>query len=254
VETSGGQPPPDTWTPPGFSASVTLASEAKPELAACILAPAILQAAGELQEGADLALARNIPALRNAYARRLTETVARANAIFSATSAAAAYVPLLGVPATASDMVVLTKNQLLMAYRIVLAAGRSGQPRDLVAEIVGVVGAGFFFRQIARELVGLIPVIGLPAQVVVAYSGTRIVGEVVRSWAIDHHRLSAAELRSVSAGAAAAGRAFARNLRPPRGGVRRPLRRPSRQLPPQPPAVATSDPDRADRPDEATPI
>jgi uncharacterized protein (DUF697 family) len=80
-------------------------------------------------------------------------------------------------------LVVLTKNQLVMSYRIALASGKKGTPRDLVGEVLGVIGGGFLFRQGARQLVGLIPVAGIVPKVAVAYAGTLAIGKAVVTWA-----------------------------------------------------------------------
>jgi len=40
------------------------------------------------------------------------------------------------------DIVILTKNQLVMSYKIALVAGKSGTPRHLIGEILGVLGGG----------------------------------------------------------------------------------------------------------------
>ena len=54
-----------------------------------------------------------------------------------------------------------------MSYRIALASGKKGTPRELVGEVLGVIGGGFLFRQGARQLVGLIPVAGIAPKVAV---------------------------------------------------------------------------------------
>ena len=51
-------------------------------------------------------------------------------------------VPILTAPLNLGDMIVLTKNQLLMGYRLVLAAGRDGEPKKLIGEILGMLGGG----------------------------------------------------------------------------------------------------------------
>jgi len=48
--------------------------------------------------------------------------------------------------------------------------------------VLGVVGAGFGFRTIARELVGFVPVGGWAAKGAVAYAGTKAVGEAARRY------------------------------------------------------------------------
>src|SRR5260370_36228899 len=94
-----------------------------------------------------------------------------------------AAVAVWGVPLTLADIGVLTKNQLVMSYRTALASGTKGTPRELVGEVLGVIGGGLLFRQGARQLVGLIPVAGIAPKVAVAYAGTLAIGKAVVAWA-----------------------------------------------------------------------
>lgn len=165
-----------------------------------------------------LAYARALPALRDVVSRRLIDESARANATYAFTAGLAENVPVLGVPLTVADMVVLTKNQLMMAYRIALCAGKQGAPTDVLGEFVGVIGGGFLFRQAGRQLVGLIPIAGLPAKVAVAYAGTVAVGRAALAWATKGDALSAATLRGHYREAKQRGLALFRDLRAARSG------------------------------------
>jgi uncharacterized protein (DUF697 family) len=144
---------------------------------------------------ARVSLARQLPPLRPAAFDEITEETARANAVYALTMALAEVVPLLGAPLNLADIVVLTKNQLVMSYRIALAAGKQGAPRELLGELVSVIGGGFLFRQVGRELVGLVPVIGVVPKVAVAYAGTLAIAKVVVAWASEGHRLGPDALR-----------------------------------------------------------
>ena len=95
-------------------------------------------------------------------------------------------------------MIVLTKNQLLMGYRLVLASGRDGEPKKLIGEILGMLGGGLVFRQLARQLVGLIPVVGIIPKVAVAYGGTWAIGRAVVLWVTEGRTASAETLRTLS--------------------------------------------------------
>ena len=66
--------------------------------------------------------------------------------------AAAVFIP--GV-----DMPILTLNQARLVLRIALAHGESIDNKRAL-ELLGVVGAGFGFRAVARELLDLVPVAG----------------------------------------------------------------------------------------------
>jgi uncharacterized protein (DUF697 family) len=157
-------------------------------------------------------MARQLPALRPAAFDVLTDETARANAAYALTMGLAETVPLLGAPLNLADMVVLTKNQLVMAYRIALAAGKTGAARDLVGELVSVIGGGFLFRQVGRQLVGLVPVIGLVPKVAVAYAGTLAIARAVVVWATEGHRLGPAAIKRVYHEAWERARAVAQSL------------------------------------------
>jgi len=77
------------------------------------------------------------------------------------------------------------------------ACAPSSSPRELIGEILGVLGGGFFFRQLARQIVGLIPVAGIPAKTAIAYAGTYVIGEAVRRWAAGDVPMSPEELRAM---------------------------------------------------------
>ena len=110
-------------------------------------------------------LAARLPVLRAAVCDHLIASFAKRNAIVSA----AIFVP--GV-----DLPVLTLNQVRLVLRIALAHGAPIDNRRAV-ELIGVVGAGFGMRAVARELLDLVPVAGWAVKGAIAYSGTKAVGE-----------------------------------------------------------------------------
>jgi uncharacterized protein (DUF697 family) len=173
-----------------------------------------------------LALGRQLPSLRPALFDGLIQDTAQANATFAFTTGLAETMPLLTAPMNVGDIVVLTKNQLMLGYRIVLASGRSGEPRKLIGEIVGVLGGGLLFRQIARQLIGLIPVAGLVPKVAIAYTGTWAIGRAIAAWANEGRTITGDLVRTYSAEAVARGRSFAERLvGEAREGSRRLIRR-----------------------------
>jgi uncharacterized protein (DUF697 family) len=159
-----------------------------------------------------LALARQFPALRPCAFSTLIDETSKANAGYAFSTGIAEIVPVLGIPMAIGDVVVLTKNQLVMGYRIALAAGKSGRPRDLVGEIIGVLGGGLLFRQVARQLIGLVPVIGIVPKVAVAYGGTWAIGRAVTLWATGGGRVTAARLRQLSREGLRRGQSVAREM------------------------------------------
>jgi uncharacterized protein (DUF697 family) len=159
-----------------------------------------------------LALARTLPPLREAIFDQLIDETARANATYSFTAAMAESVPVVGVPLNLADIIILTKNQLVMGYKIAVGAGKRGRAQDVIGEVLGVVGGGFLARQAARGLVGLIPIAGIIPKVAIAYTGTWAIGQAVVAWATHGKRVSPSTMRRLSRDARAQGRAFARRL------------------------------------------
>jgi uncharacterized protein (DUF697 family) len=177
-----------------------------------VVADAAVALAPVLKDGDRLAFAHQLPAFRGAIFDEIIEETARVNASFAFTSGLAETVPVLTVPLNLGDMIVLTKNQLMMGYRLVLAAGRDGEPRKLIGEILGVLGGGLLFRQLARQLVGLIPVIGIVPKVAVAYGGTWAVGRAVTVWVTEGRAATGDVLKNMSREGFRRGRAVASEI------------------------------------------
>lgn len=173
------------------------------------LAPALVDVAGD---DGQLALAAQLPALRRAVFSRTIERTSRANASFALTTGLAETVPILTAPLNLGDIVILTKNQLMMCYRIALAAGREGEPRALMGEILGVLGGGVLFRTAARELVGMVPVIGIVPKVAIAYAGTQAIGRAMVAWTTEGRQITADAVARYSREGLEKGRALAERL------------------------------------------
>jgi uncharacterized protein (DUF697 family) len=115
-------------------------------------------------------LAARLPVVRDAVVDELIRLYARRNALV----AAAVFVP--GV-----DLPVLTLNQARLVLRIALAYGLQID-RSRLPELLGVVGAGFGLRTLARELLDFVPFAGWAAKGAVAYAGTKALGEAARRY------------------------------------------------------------------------
>jgi len=176
------------------------------------VAPRLI-ALGASDPSFGLTFARHFPAARDAYVRDLVEDVSRVNATYAFSTGLGQLVPAIGIPLALADILVLTKNQLIMAYKIALAAGKPATGRLLLAQVLAVIGSGLLFRQIARELVGLAPGIGIVPKTAIAYAGTRIVGQAVRTWALEGRELEASELRTLYGEALDAGTRVADEIR-----------------------------------------
>ena len=191
--------------------------------------PAVLQMMPEYL----LALGRHFPLFRVAVAHHLINDTSSANAAYAFSSGLAEIVPVLGLPLNIADMVVLTKAQAFLVYRLGLALGFSTRWQDYVSEFGSVVGSGFIWRQLARSLVGLIPVVGIVPKVAVAYAGTYVVGHVVLRWYLTGRHLSPQQIRGLYRQAFDQGKNVARRLlsRAPRPRL---ARRKRAELPPPP--------------------
>jgi uncharacterized protein (DUF697 family) len=159
-----------------------------------------------------IALARQFPGLRKRLFDQIIEETSRANASYAFSTGVAEIVPLLDVPLNIGDIVVLTKNQAIMAYRIALAAGKNGRPADVIGELIGVVGGSLLWRQIAREMIGLIPVIGIIPKVAVAYGGTWAIGHAAVAWATGAEDATRRSVRRLYAAGLVRGRKIARQI------------------------------------------
>jgi uncharacterized protein (DUF697 family) len=115
-------------------------------------------------------LAARLPVLRDAVCAHLVESFARRNAI----TAAAVFVP-------GADLPILTLNQARLVLRIASAYGAEID-RQRLPELLGVLGAGFGLRALAREALDFVPVAGWALKGAVAYAGTRALGEAARRY------------------------------------------------------------------------
>lgn len=168
-------------------------------------APAILELLPDLL----IPLGRSFPLFRVSIARDLINETSLSNAAFAFSTSLAELVPVLNIPFTLADMVVITKAQAFLVYRLGLALGYSTRWQDYVREFGGVIGTGFLWRQLARYLVGLIPVIGIIPKVVVAYTGTFVIGQVVLRWYLTGRHVSKAQFRELYHQATLQGRTVA---------------------------------------------
>jgi uncharacterized protein (DUF697 family) len=151
----------------------------------------------EMLPNQHIALARQFPLFRGVIAHHLINDACFSNATYALSTGIAEIFPALGVPLNIADIVVLTKAQAFLVYKLGLALGLSTEWRDYVTEFGSVIGSGFIWRQIARSLVGLIPVWGIIPKVSVAYAGTYVVGNTVWRWYITGKHLTRAQMREL---------------------------------------------------------
>ncbi len=111
-----------------------------------------------------VALGRRYPALRRPTAHKVIYRTAAQNALIGA---------LFFIPGT--DMPVMTLNQGRMVLSLAGIYGESID-KERAVELVGLVGAGFGLRALARALVSLTPVIGWVVKAGTAFTGTVALG------------------------------------------------------------------------------
>ena len=75
-------------------------------------------------------------------------------------------------------MVAITGIQVMLMLHIEAAYGRDPDVQR-TWQLLPVIGGGFGWRTLARELVGFVPVAGIAIKGAIAYAGTIVVGEGV---------------------------------------------------------------------------
>ncbi|MGR4065010.1 MAG: hypothetical protein ACLQPV_06135 [Vulcanimicrobiaceae bacterium] len=136
----------------------------------------------ECSHGVEIAVGRRLPPLREAAAAKLTRD-ASANALKVAlASAVVDHIPLVGVVlgavASAGDTVVITALQMMLLLQIQATYGKDPDVQRMW-QLLPVIGGGLGWRALARELVGFVPLAGIPIKGAIAYAGTIVVGEGV---------------------------------------------------------------------------
>lgn len=160
----------------------------------------------------EVLLARHLPILRELVSRKLIEDTCFINAAYSLTTGLAEINIFFDLPLNMADIVVLTKNQALMAYKIALACDLPSDWRETIPKLATVVGSAFLWRLIARQLVGLVPAIGIVPKVAVSYAGTYAVGQAVYKWCAYGEKVNPKVIKSIFAQALENGREVSRTL------------------------------------------
>lgn len=153
-----------------------------------------------------LALGRYFPLFRVPIAHHLINDACFTNAAYALSTGLVEIVPILNIPLNVTDVLILTKNQIFLVYKIGLALGLPTDFQSYIATFGGVLGAGFFWRQMARMLVGFIPGWGVIPKAAVAYAGTTVVGNTVLQWYLSGRHISKEQVSQLYSQALARGR------------------------------------------------
>lgn len=140
-----------------------------------------------LQElaGKEIAVAARLPVFRLAAAERAISRTAWQNAFIGAATI---------LPGT--DMPILTFNQIKMILQIAAIYGEE-MSVERTKELLAVVGGGFAFRAIARQLLDLIPGAGWLVKGGVAYSGTVVMGKAAQAYFESGRFLTAEDIKEI---------------------------------------------------------
>lgn len=153
------------------------------------------------------AFGRAYPPMRAAAAKAVIDETAIANAQFALISNLPAVVPIIGgLAAAGADFIVLTKNQVMMIYKLAAIYGRDLDDRlALLQEIVPVVGVGFAWRSLAREAASFLPfAAGTVPKVGIAFAGTFAIGRAAEFYYRTNMRPSRDQLEGYARQAQAA--------------------------------------------------
>ncbi|GIW05875.1 MAG: hypothetical protein KatS3mg060_0680 [Dehalococcoidia bacterium] len=162
---------------PGFKStdSVELPDLA-PETIAARLGPAIFDRLPLEVVG----FGRRLPALRELAANQEIRDYSLLNAQIAAISNIPDIIPVLGpFIAGAAEMLLLTKNQIILVYKLAAIYGRPlGDKKALLSEVVTIFGAAYVWRLVARQLAGFAPFgLGIIPKVTIAFVATYTEGK-----------------------------------------------------------------------------
>lgn len=168
-------------------------------------------------EHLGLPLARLFPPFREEVCARLINKIAMENAAFSVATAIPNVAPMLGlgwaVGEFASDSVVLTMNQVRLAFYLGAANDRPVGYGAQRTEVGSIIAGAFGWRAVARELVGKIPMGGgLIPKAAIAYAGTYVVGRSLERYYRFGYKYTRAERRAAYEDAFEKGKLIATNL------------------------------------------
>ncbi len=169
----------------------------------------------DASKGVEIAVGRRLPPLREAVAAKLTRDAANNALKVALASAVVDHVPVFGVVlgafASAGDMVAITGLQMMLLLHIQAAYGRDPDVQRMW-QLLPVIGGGFGWRSLARELVGFVPVAGIAIKGAIAYAGTIVVGESATFFLEHGHHMSKADAKRVYDRTKSDAMRFARDL------------------------------------------
>ncbi len=169
----------------------------------------------EASKGVEIAVGRRLPALRESVAAKLTRDAANNALKVALASAVVDHIPVVGIVlgafASAGDMVAITGLQMMLLLQIQAAYGKDPDVQRMW-QLLPVIGGGFGWRTLARELVGFVPVAGIAIKGAIAYAGTIVVGEGATFFLQHGHHMSKNDAKTIYDRTKADALRFAREL------------------------------------------
>ncbi|HET6894525.1 MAG TPA: hypothetical protein VFH72_03990 [Candidatus Baltobacteraceae bacterium] len=169
----------------------------------------------DLCKGVEIAVGRCLPPMRETVAAKLTRDAANNALKVALASAVVDHIPVvglvMGVFASAGDMMAITGIQMMLMLHIEAAYGRDPDVQRMW-QLLPVIGGGFGWRSLARELSGFIPVAGIAIKGAIAYAGTIVVGEGVTFYYEHGRHMSSGQAKSLYESTKNEAMTFARDL------------------------------------------
>ena len=166
-------------------------------------------------KGIEIAVGRRLPSLRTTVAAKLTRDAALNALKVSGASAVVSQVPVLGVVlgafASGGDMFAITGIQMTLMLQIGATFGKDPDVGRMW-ELLPVVGGGFGWRMLARELSGFIPVGGIFIKAAIAYAGTVVVGEGATFYELHGRHMTSTDASKVYEDAKTSALQFGRDM------------------------------------------
>ncbi len=169
----------------------------------------------DLCKGIEIAVGRCLPPMRESVAAKLTRDAANNALKVALASAVVDHIPVIGlvmgVFASAGDMMAITGIQMMLLLHIEAAYGKDPDVQRMW-QLLPVIGGGFGWRSLARELSGFIPIAGIAIKGAIAYAGTIVVGEGVTFYYEHGREMSSGQAKSLYESTKNEAMIFARDL------------------------------------------
>ncbi|HEY5350592.1 MAG TPA: hypothetical protein VIJ64_12690 [Candidatus Lustribacter sp.] len=169
----------------------------------------------EVCKGVEIAVGRRLPVLRTTVAAKLTRDAALNALKVSGASALIDNVPVVGIFlgafVSAGDMMAITGIQMMLMLQIRATFGKDPDVAQMW-ELLPIVGGGFGWRALARELSGFIPVGGILIKSAIAYAGTVVVGEGATFYELHGRHMASVDAAKIYEDARASAHTFARDM------------------------------------------